>query len=95
MASLASAPPAPKNVAIGGIVEPSAKFKWDKVEGAFGYKIYWRDTTSSTWDYSRYVGDVSEFTLEGIVIDNFFFGIAAVGKDGFESPVVFPNKVFR
>ena len=95
MASLASAPPAPKNVAIGGIVEPSAKFKWDKVEGAVGYKIYWRDTTSPTWDYSRYVGDVSVFTLEGIVIDNFFFGIAAVGKDGFESPVVFPNKVFR
>ena len=95
MASLASAPPAPKNVAIGGIVEPSAKFKWDKVEGVVGYKIYWRDTTSPTWDYSRYVGDVSEFTLEGIVIDNFFFGIAAVGKDGFESPVVFPNKVFR
>ena len=90
-----SAPPAPKNVAIGGIVEPSAKFKWDKVEGAVGYKIYWRDTTSPTWDYSRYVGDVSVFTLEGIVIDNFFFGIAAVGKDGFESPVVFPNKVFR
>jgi len=95
MASLASAPPAPKNVAIGGIVEPSAKFKWDKVDGAVGYKIYWRDTTSPTWDYSRYVGDVSEFTLEGIVIDNYFFGIAAVGKDGFESPVVFPNKVFR
>ena len=95
MASLASAPPAPKNVSIGGIVEPSAKFKWDKVEGAIGYKIYWRDTTSPTWDYSRYVGDVSEFTLEGIVIDNYFFGIAAVGKDGFESPVVFPNKVFR
>ncbi len=95
MASLASAPPAPKNVAIGGIVEPSAKFKWNKVEGAIGYKIYWRDTTSPTWDYSRYVGDVSEFTLEGIVIDNYFFGIAAVGKNGFESPVVFPNKVFR
>ncbi|HIC31041.1 MAG TPA: M28 family peptidase [Flavobacteriaceae bacterium] len=95
MASLASAPPAPKNVAIGGIVEPSAKFKWDKVDGAVGYKIYWRDTTSPTWDYSRYVGDVSEFKLDGIVIDNYFFGIASVGKDGFESPVVFPNKVFR
>ncbi|HBR52931.1 MAG TPA: peptidase M28, partial [Flavobacteriaceae bacterium] len=61
MASLAWAPPAPKNVAIGGIVEPSAKLKWDKVNGAAGYNIYWRDTTSPTWDYSRYVGDVSEF----------------------------------
>ncbi|MAY52443.1 MAG: peptidase M28, partial [Flavobacteriaceae bacterium] len=66
MASLAWAPPAPKNVAIGGIVEPSAKLKWDKVNGAAGYNIYWRDTTSPTWDYSRYVGDVSEFTLDGI-----------------------------
>ena len=95
LASLASAPPAPNNVAIGGIVQPSAKFKWDKVDGAVGYKIYWRDTTSPTWDNSRYVGDVTEFTLDGIVIDNYFFGVASVGKDGYESPVVFPNKTFR
>ena len=95
MASLASAPPPPKNLAIGGIVEPSAKFKWDKVDGATGYKIYWRDTTSPTWDHSRFVGDVSEFTLNGIVIDNFFFGVSSVGKDGHESVVVFPSKIFR
>lgn len=95
MASLASAPPAPKEVGIGGIVEPSAKLKWNKVEGAKGYKIYWRDTTSSTWDNSRYVGDVTEFTLEGIVIDNFFFGVATVGEDGHESMIVFPNKIIR
>lgn len=95
LASLAWAPPAPKEVAIGGVVEPSAKFKWDKVDGAKGYKIYWRDTTSPTWDNSRYVGDVSEFTLDGIVIDNYFFGIAALGENGFESTVVFPNKVMR
>ena len=93
LASLGWAPPAPKNVAIGGVVEASAKFKWDKVEGAKGYKIYWRNTTSPTWDNSRYVGDVSEFTLQGIVIDNYFFGIASVGKNGFESPVVFPHKL--
>jgi len=95
MASLAWAPPAPEKVEIGGIVEPAAKFKWSKVEGAVGYKIHWRDTTSPTWDNSRFVGDVTEHTLDGIVIDNFFFGVSAVGKDGFESPVVFPNAVFR
>ena len=95
LASLASAPPPPQNLRIGGIVQPSVKFKWDKVDGAIGYKIYWRDTTSPTWDHSRYVGDISEFTLEGIVIDNFFFGVASVGKDGYESLVVFPNKTFR
>jgi Zn-dependent M28 family amino/carboxypeptidase len=95
MAGLATAPPSPKNVGIGGIVEPSAKLQWDKVDGAVGYKIYWRDTTSPTWDNSRYVGDVSRFLLEGIVIDNFFFGVAAVGKDGHESVVVFPSKIVR
>ncbi|WP_411032034.1 M28 family peptidase [Spongiimicrobium sp. 3-5] len=95
LASAAWGPLAPKEVKIGGIVEPSAKFKWSKVDGAVGYKIYWRDTTSPTWDHSKYVGDVSEYTLDGIVIDNFFFGIAAVGKDGHESMVVFPNAIFR
>jgi hypothetical protein len=95
LASLASAPPPPNNLAIGGIVEPAAKFKWEKVDGAFGYKIYWRDTTSPTWDNSRYVGDVSEYLLKGIVIDNFFFGVASVGKNGYESMVVFPGQTFR
>jgi Zn-dependent M28 family amino/carboxypeptidase len=96
LASLAWAPPAPKNVEIGGIVEPSTKLRWEKVEGDIaGYKIYWRDTTSPTWDHSRFVGDVNEFTLEGIVIDNYFFGVAAVGRDGHESLVVFPSGTFR
>ncbi len=95
MASLASAPPPPSNVKIGGIVEPATKLRWDKVEGAVGYKIYWRDTTSPTWDHSRTVGDVAAFTLEGIVIDNYFFGIASIGKDGDESVVVFPGGTFR
>jgi Zn-dependent M28 family amino/carboxypeptidase len=94
LASLAWAPPAPKEVAIGGIVEASAKLKWNKVEGAKGYKIYWRDTTSPTWDHSRYI-ETTEFTLDGIVIDNFFFGVAAVGENGHESVVVFPNKIWK
>ncbi|MDP5230274.1 MAG: M28 family peptidase [Cellulophaga sp.] len=95
LASIAWAPPAPKEVKIGGIVEASAKFEWSKVDGATAYKIYWRDTTSPTWDHSRLVGDINEFTLEGIVIDNYFFGVSAVGANGFESPVVFPNAILR
>jgi len=95
LASLASAPPPPKKVSIGGIVEAAAKLKWEREETAKGYRIYWRDTTSPTWDNSRYVGNVSEFTLKGIVIDNYFFGVASVGENGFESMVVFPNSVFR
>ena len=97
LASLAWAPPAVKKLSIGGIVLASAKFKWEKVNdpNVKGYKIYWRDTTSPTWQYERFVGDVDSHTLDGIVIDNYFFGVSTVGKNGFESPVVFPNSVFR
>lgn len=95
LAQLAWAPTRPQNVKIGGIVEADAKLKWDKVKDAVGYKIYWRDTTSPTWDHSRYVGKVTEHTLKEIVIDNSFFGVAAVGKDGIESMVSFPSGVFR
>ena len=97
LASLAWAPPSVKSFSIGGIVQASAKFKWEKVDDPkiSGYKIYWRDTTSPTWQYERFVGDVNSYKLEGIVIDNFFFGISTVGKNGFESPVLFPNSIFR
>lgn len=96
MASIAWAPKPPKNVEIGGIVEPSTRLRWEKVDGDIaGYKIYWRDTTAPQWQHSRFVGDVNEFILNGIVIDNFFFGVATVGKNGFESMVVFPSGTFR
>ena len=97
IASIAWAPPAVKKLSIGGIVEASVKFKWDKVSdpNILGYKIYWRDTTSPTWQKERFVGDVNKHTLNGIVIDNFFFGIATVGKNGYESPILFPNGIFR
>ena len=97
LAALAWAPPAVKELSIGGVVEASAKFKWSKQndENIAGYKIYWRDTTSPTWDNSRFVGNVTEVTLEGIVIDIYFFGVSTVGKNGIESPVVFHNNVMR
>ena len=54
-----------------------------------GYKVYWRDTTSPQWEHAMFVGDVTRFTLENVIIDNYLFGVAAVGKNGNESPVVF------
>ena len=92
LVTLAMAPPKPKNVKIGGVVKPSTVLSWDKVDGATGYKLYWRDTTASTWQYFKLVGaDVTKHTLKGIVIDNYLFGIAAVGVDGHESMVAYPG----
>ena len=95
LASIAAAAPSPKNVGIGGIVEASAKLQWDKVTGVKGYKIYWRDTTSPTWDNFKYIENTTEFTLNGIVLDNYFFRVSAVGKNGHESIVSFPSKIIR
>ncbi len=95
LAAMASAPPSPENAKVGGIVQPSVRLSWEKVEGAKGYKIYWRDTTAPTWQYTKYVGDVSTYTLEGIVIDNYLFGVAAVGEDLYESIIAYPIGVIR
>lgn len=97
LASLAWAPAEPKNVRIGGIVAPSTKLKWDKgtAKNIIGYKIYWRLTTASQWEFSRFVGNVDQFELEGIVIDNYYFGIASVSSSGHESVVVFPNDIIK
>lgn len=97
LASLAWSPSAPTNVEIGGIVEPSVKLKWEKAQDdkIVGYKIYWRLTTSPQWESSKYVGNVNDYTLEGIVIDNFYFGVASVDKDGHESVVVFPSDIIK
>lgn len=95
LAGLAWAPPPPQNVMIGGAVRPSTRLKWDKIEdpNILGYKIYWRETTSPQWQFSKFVGDVNDYTLKNIVIDNFLFGVASVGKDGNESLVVFPTSL--
>ena len=97
LASLGWSPKEPKNVKIGGAVKPSTKFKWEKPKNSkiLGYKIYWRKTTSAFWENSRFVGDTNEFTLKGIVIDNYLFGISSVGNNYQESIIVFPKDVFN
>ncbi|WP_375202174.1 M28 family metallopeptidase [Hyphococcus sp.] len=96
LAAMASAPPFPANVEIEGAVRPSTTLKWSKPSGRAarnlaGYRVHWRLTDAPQWTHSIDVGDVSEFTLENIVIDNYFFGVSSVAKDGAQSPVVFPG----
>lgn len=96
LAGLAWAPPPPANVSIEGAVTADTTLKWTRAPAAqapnlAGYKLYWRLTTEPQWTHSRWVGDVEAFTLENVVIDNYFFGVSAVAKDGTESPVVFPG----
>lgn len=96
LAMMAGAPPFPANVVIEGAVSPDTTLRWsapdpDAAANLAGYRVYWRYTDQPQWQYSRFVGNVTEYTLENVVIDNFYFGVASVAEDGSESPVVFPG----
>ena len=96
LAMMAGAPPFPANVEIEGAVSPDTTLRWsapdpDAAANLAGYRVYWRYTDQPQWQYSRFVGNVTEYTLENVVIDNFYFGVASVAEDGSESPVVFPG----
>ncbi len=96
MAQMAGAPPFPSDVTIEGAVQPSTTLSWtaasgEAAENLAGYRIYWRLTDQPQWQWSRFVGRVDSFTLENVVIDNYYFGVSAVALDGSETPVVFPG----
>ena len=95
LAAMAWAPATPRNVRVRGAVRPSTTLSWDPVPAErapnlAGYVLHWRLTDAPDWEWSRYVGDVTEHTLENIVIDNYLFGVSSISEDGYRSPVVFP-----
>jgi hypothetical protein len=96
LASMAWAPNPPANVSIKGAVQPSTTLSWSKLDAnqnpqLAGYKLYWRHTDAPQWEFSKFVGNVTEATLDNIVIDNYFFGVASVNDNGLESVVVYPG----
>ena len=91
MAALSRAPAPPTGVSIAGAVTDDTSVRWNKVPGAAGYRVHWRDTTAPQWQYARAVGDVDHALLKDVVIDDWFFGVSSVSADGYESPVVFPG----
>ena len=101
MAGLAGAPPRPRTVELTGAVEPSARLTWEHGgdEAArtdlAGYRVHWRLTTEPQWTHSRFVGDVTSWTFENLVVDNYFFGVSAVSASGASTPVVFPGPAGR
>jgi hypothetical protein len=93
-ASLALAPPAPVVADDRGQPtvgrQPSgydANLRWKASPGAAGYKVYWRDAWSQNWQHEVVVGNVTAFVIPSLSIDDYVFGVAAVGADGNESLV--------
>ena len=94
MAALALAPPAPSVLSERG--QPllgrgqsgyDAHLRWMPSPGAVAYRIYWRDAWAIDWQHSQLIGNVGEFMLPNLSIDNVVLGVAAVGPGGHESLV--------
>jgi hypothetical protein len=50
-----------------------------------GYVIMMRSTTSPYWEREMFVGNVTEYNLPGVSIDDLVFAVKAVDKEGNES----------
>jgi hypothetical protein len=94
VASLALAPAAPVITSERGLPlldrSPSgydARLRWRASEGATGYRIFWREAWTPDWQFERHVGNVTEIVLPDVSVDDYVFGVAAVGPGGHESLV--------
>jgi hypothetical protein len=94
MAVLALAPPPPVVATDRGAPRldrrPSgydAHLQWIASPGAAGYRIFWREAWAPDWQHEMFVGNVTEYTLPHMNIDDWVFGVAAVDADGHESTV--------
>lgn len=89
MAALGLAPPAPRVTAgmLGRGRGYDAHLRWTPSPGAERYRVTWRTAWGPDWEHSVVVGDVSEYLLPDISIDDYVFGVAAIGPEGHESIV--------
>src|SRR5258705_4335175 len=64
-----------------------AHLRWTASPGAAGYRIFWREAWAPAWEHELYVGNVTEYVLPHLNIDDWVFGVAAVDAGGHESTV--------
>ena len=98
LAALSWAPAPPRAARLGGAVQPAAVLTWEAPEDSSdvaGYRVYWRRTDAPTWDHWEDVGLATRYVFTNRVVDNYFFGVASVSREGNESAVVFPTAAGR
>lgn len=94
MATAALAPPSPNVLSergqpmLGrGTTGYDAHLRWQPSPGATGYRIFWREAWGPDWQHEMEVGNVTEAILSNLSIDDYIFGVAAIGPGGHESLV--------
>ncbi|MFC4466211.1 M28 family peptidase [Streptomyces xiangluensis] len=91
--SLAQAPGTPRGVKIlTAALTNSTELTWTRgpEPDLAGYEVVWRETTEPDWTHVIRVGDVTKHKVD-LSKDNVFFGVRAVSRAGYRSPVAFPD----
>jgi hypothetical protein len=78
MAELTKSDPAPTNVRIVRDQNHDTSLSWTGSPGT-SYRVFWRLTTSPTWQGSKDVISVEKFTIEGVNKDDHEFAVGSVG----------------
>jgi hypothetical protein len=91
MASLAMAPAPVSGLEVKGAVRYDTTLTWTPRGDAATYNAWWRETTAPQWEHRQQADSAGSVVLKDVIIDNYFFGVSAVSKDGWESPVEFPG----
>jgi len=92
LATLALAPAAPAGVKVRTdklVNDSTLLWQANPEPDVAGYRIVWRETTAAGWQGSKFVGNVTEATVN-LSKDNYFFGVQAVDKDGNVSVATYP-----
>ncbi len=88
---LSLAPPAPDTAILAGSVSSDTTVKWSPVKGAAGYRVYWRRADQERWQEYRDIDGPAaiEHKFEGVIVDDHFFGVAALDAEGHASLITF------
>jgi hypothetical protein len=99
VAALALAPAAPQVTETGNVARAGAPMlgrgksgydahlRWTASPTAVAYRVFWREAWTPDWEHEAVVGNVTEFTLPNVSIDDYIFGVAAIAPGGHESLV--------
>ncbi|MDZ7680209.1 MAG: M28 family metallopeptidase [Fodinibius sp.] len=96
LSSLANAPARPNKVGIEvKDLENNSTLHWraNTEPDLKGYEIVWRQTHDPYWQHSKFVGDTTSYTIEGVSKDNYIFGVRSVDTFGYRSPAVYPYPI--
>ncbi|MFT4539507.1 MAG: hypothetical protein ACI841_000346 [Planctomycetota bacterium] len=105
LAELALAPAPPSPPGLLAAMSYDTQVYWEPVEGAAGYEVVWRDTTSPDWEHVRAVGTETtevrtrrgrkqavSINIEGVTADSNFFGVRSLSASGHRSRVIVPER---